>query len=66
MANTKRTAEQAYEQSIALARDLINRLEAVVDNMPVPDSDDKINWCHVGDLNETNARLIEILSFIGG
>ncbi len=59
-------AESAYENSHLVAQDLIQRLSELLMDMPAPDAEVKIHWGHVGTINEVNARLSSVISFLNG
>jgi len=61
------TAEAAYENAHLVAKDLVERINELLFDMPAPYEDDhKINWAHVGSLNEVNNRLSAIVAFLDG
>ena len=65
MAKPKLTANAAYENAHLVARDLLERIEELLNDKPAPDSDG-LHWGHVGDINEINNRLSEIVKFLDG
>ena len=59
---TNETAKKAYEHAHAEATELTSRITRLLNDVPAPDSEDwTIDWGHVGDLNDLNSRLTEIL-----
>lgn len=66
MTKSTQSAEEAYTDNHIAALDLLNQIEAKLFEMPAPESDAKIHWGHVGDLNEINSRLLSIIEFMTG
>lgn len=63
----KVTAQAAYENAHLVAQDLLERIHELLFDLPAPDNDEQpINWAHVGDLNEVNQRLSEVIAFLDG
>jgi hypothetical protein len=61
----KLTAEAAYENSHLVARDLLDRIADLLQDMPAPGNDDHpIHWGHVGDINHVNTLLLEVVTFL--
>ena len=61
----KLTAEAAYENSHLVARDLLDRVANLLQDMPAPGNDDHpIHWGHVGDINHVNALLLQVVAFL--
>lgn len=61
------TAEAACENAHLVAQDLVERIKELLFDMPAPGDDEHpINWGHVGDINEVNARLSAIVAFMSG
>ncbi len=61
----KRTAEDAYVAAHLLARDLVERIGDLLQDLPAPGDDDHpIHWGHVGDVNHVNALLLEVAAFL--
>jgi hypothetical protein len=64
-AKPKLKAEAAYENAHLVARDLLERIEELLFDMPPPGDDDyPIHWGHVGDVNEVNRQLSEVIAFL--
>lgn len=66
MKAAKITAEAAYENSHLVARDLLDRVTELLQNMPAPDGngEQRIHWGHVGDVNHVNALLLQVVQFL--
>jgi hypothetical protein len=61
----KLTADAAYENAHLVAQDLVERIRELLFEMPSPGNDEvKIHWRHVGNVNEVNRRLSEIVAFL--
>lgn len=61
----KLTAEAAYENSHLFARDLLDRIADLLQDMPAPGDDDHpIHWGHIGDINHVNALLLQVAAFL--
>jgi hypothetical protein len=61
----KLKAEAAYENAHLVARDLLERIEELLFDMPPPgDEDHPIDWANVGDVNEVNRQLLEVIAFL--
>jgi hypothetical protein len=61
----KLTAEAAYENSHLVARDLLDRINELLQDMPAPGDDGRpIHWGHVGDINHVNALLLQAVAFL--
>lgn len=65
MAKPKLTANAAYENAHLVARDLLERIEEILNDKPAPDTEG-LNWGHVGDITEINHRLSEVVKFLDG
>jgi hypothetical protein len=66
-ANPKLTAEAAYEHAHLVAQDLVARIGEMLFEMPAPGDDSRpIHWGHVGDVNEINHRLSEVIASMTG
>ena len=60
-------ANAAYENAHLVAQDLVERIGELLFDLPAPDNDEHpIHWGHVGDLNEINRRLSEVIAFMTG
>ena len=58
-------AEPAYEHAHLVARDLLERIEELLQDMPAPGVEEHpINWGHVGEINEVNQRLSSVVAFL--
>jgi hypothetical protein len=61
----KLNAEAAYENAHLVTRDLLQRIGELLADMPAPgDERQPIHWGHVGDVNEVNRRLSQIIAFL--
>jgi len=61
----KQSAEDAYVSGHIAAQELLNKLEFLVLSMPSPcDEERPINWGHVGDINNVNDHLENIIEFL--
>jgi hypothetical protein len=61
----KLTADAAYENAHLVAQDLVERIRELLFEMPAPGNDEvEIHWGHVGDVNEVNRRLSEVVAFL--
>ena len=61
----KLEAEPAYEHAHLVARDLLERIEELLQDMPAPGVEEHpINWGHVGEINEINRHLSEVVAFL--
>ena len=58
--------EAAYVAQHAAALTSLQALQAIIQDMPAPDGETRINWCHVGSLNEINEQLGQLLRFATG
>lgn len=56
----------AYESACMVAMDLVQRLNELVQDMPLPDDASSINWGHVGDASHLCSLLGEAVSFLEG
>ena len=43
-----------------------NVVSIIIEDMPAPDAETRINWGHVGSLTETNEQLSQLLRFAIG
>ena len=62
MANNR--AKSAYINQHAAALYALHALESIIEDMPAPDAETQINWCHVGSLVEINEKLCDLLRFV--
>jgi hypothetical protein len=61
----KLTADAAYENAHLVAQDLVERIRELLFEMPAPGNEEHpIHWGHVGNANEVNRRLSEIVAFL--
>ena len=61
----KLNAEAAYENAHLIARDLLDRIGELLQDMPAPGNDDHpIHWGHVGDIQHVNALLLDAVAFL--
>ena len=61
----KLTANAAYENAHLVAQDLVERIRELLFDMPAPGNEEHpIHWGHVGDVNEVNRRLSEVVRFL--
>jgi len=61
----KLTADAAYENAHLVAQDLVERIRELLFDMPAPGNEEHpIHWGHVGDVNEVNRRLSEVVAFL--
>ena len=64
-ARPKLHADAAYENAHLVARDLVDRIRELLQEMPTPDGEDGVvTWTHVGDITEINSRLMAVVSFL--
>ena len=66
MDRTTTRVEAAYVAQHAAALASLQALQAIIEDMPAPDGDRRINWCHVGSLTEINEQLGQLLRFATG
>jgi hypothetical protein len=66
MDRTTTRVEAAYVAQHAAALASLQALQAIIEDMPAPDGDKRINWCHVGSLTEINEQLGQLLRFATG
>ena len=63
----KLTADAAYENAHLVAQDLVERIRELLVDMPAPGNDEHpIHWGHVGNVNEVNRALSQIVHFLDG
>ena len=66
MHRTTARVEAAYSAHHAAALASLQALQAVIEDMPAPDTETRINWGHVGSLIEINEQLGQLLRFAIG
>ena len=60
-------ADAAYENAHLVARDLVDCLRELLDDMPAPGNDaSPIDWGHVGNINHVNDLLSQVVCFLTG
>jgi len=60
-------ANAAYENAHLVAQDLVQRIGELLFDLPAPDNDEHpIDWANVGDINEINRQLSEVIAFMTG
>ncbi len=58
-------ADAAYENSHVIARDLIEHINELLQDMPAPGNDDRpIEWAHVTQINRVNGLLLDIVKLM--
>jgi len=63
----KLTADAAYENAHLVAQDLVERIRELLFDMPAPGVEETpIHWGHVGDVNNVNRQLSEVVRFLDG
>ena len=63
----KLTADAAYENAHLVAQDLVERIRELLFDMHVPGNEEHpVHWGHVGDVNEVNRKLSEVVRFLDG
>ena len=61
----KLTADAAYENAHLVAQDLVERIRELLFDMPAPGNEEHpVHWGHVGNVNEVNRRLSEVVAFL--
>ena len=60
----KRTAQDAYIDAHLTAQATVEEIQKLLFDLPAPDSEETINWCHVAELNEINSRLSRVVAFL--
>ncbi len=67
MPKPKLQAEAAYENGHLIARDLLERIDELLQDMQAPGDDEHpIHWGHVGDISHVNELLSQVVAFLGG
>lgn len=62
---TQLQAEPTYEMGHGMARDLLERIGELLQDMPAPGNDDQpIHWGHVGDISHVNSLLVQAVHFL--
>jgi hypothetical protein len=64
MANNR--AEAAYMNQHAAALYTLNELESIIENMPAPGGETRMDWSHVETMSEINYQLGHLLRFATG
>ena len=64
MAQQSETLEAAYTNAHLTAVQMCERISQLLFDLPAPDSDVAITWGHVGDLEEINRQLKDVLAFL--
>lgn len=65
--NTRRQVEYAYDDAHAVARDMLQRVEEALHDLPAPDNDEcPVNWSHVATVSEVVRRLADAVAFLEG
>ena len=60
----EQTAEDAYIGAHLSAQAAVEQIQGLLFDLPAPDSEETINWCHVAELNEVNSRLSRVIAFL--
>ncbi len=58
------TAEDAYVTEYLRAQDLLAGIEEYLQDLPAPTDDFHPHWGHVGDIQEVNRRLQQVVDFL--
>jgi len=66
MDRTTTRVEAAYVAQHAAALATLQALQTIIEDMPAPDAETRINWGHVGSLTEINEQLSQLLRFAIG
>jgi hypothetical protein len=66
MDRTTTRVEAAYVAQHAAALATLQALQTIIEDMPAPDAETRINWGHVGSLTEINEQLGQLLRFAIG
>lgn len=56
-------ASAAFENSVLVACDMLERIKDLLHSMPSPDSG-KIDWSHVGSITNLNCELSSMIRFV--
>ena len=56
-------ASAAFENSVLVACDMLERINDLLHSMPSPDSG-KIDWSHVGSVTQLNSQLHNLIQFV--
>ncbi|MCZ2343901.1 MAG: hypothetical protein LC104_21620 [Bacteroidales bacterium] len=60
-------AEAACENAHLITRNLLERIEQLLQDMPAPGDDDHpIHWGHVGDIHHINTLLTQVVHHLDG
>ncbi len=58
-------AEAAYENAHLVARDLLQRIDELLHDLPAPGDDEHpIRWTHVGEITHVAAQLAGVVEFL--
>ena len=63
---TNENAEDAYVRERNHALELLDRVRDLVEDLPAPGCDTRIDWGHVGDLGHINELLTQVACFLMG
>ena len=66
MVKPRLEAEPAYENAHLIARDLLQRIEELLSDLPAPGGQVRISWPLVGTMMEVNQRLASIVAILDG
>ena len=66
MDRTTNRVEAAYTAQHAAVWMSLQALQSIIEDMPAPDAETRINWGHVGTLTEINEQLGHLLRFAIG
>lgn len=67
MTKPKLLAEPAYENGHLMARDMLERINELLQDMPAPGMEEhQIHWGHVGDIAQVNELLGRVVAFLEG
>ncbi len=65
IAKQRLEAEAAYENAHLVARDLLQRIDELLHDLPAPGNDEHpIRWTHVGEITHVAAQLAGIVEFL--
>lgn len=66
MSKPRLHAEPAYENTHLVARDLLERIDELLSDLPQPGGSVKINWAMVTAMADVNHRLASIVETLEG
>ena len=66
MAKPRLQAEPAYENAHLVARDLLDRIDELLRDLPAPGGEVPINWPLVGTMAAVNDRLASVVAMLDG